>query len=1503
MKTILRAVSLVAASLLLTAPTRAEITGHWSFEAADLFLSARIGAPILEIDSETGINTTFGTTGSGAFAGVPNIAGQPVAIMGFPKTTPAGGYYVPHGAVANGGGIKVNRYTIILDVLFPAESSGKRRALFQTDGGGNAEFFVDASNRIGADGMGFAGNLTPDTWHRVAFAVDLVSEPKSIACFVDGVKVSEAAPADTLDGRFALIVPLATYSFLYFANDDDGETEAGYVNSIQVRDQREPDGVLSALGAPTPDGILTGALPDPYLVLVTPSPETLRVPERSIISPTPLIEAVIADGTNAVTDSSVVMQVNGATVAATQVRAGGNLTLSYTPSALLASGSTNTVRITFNGSDNSPYSFQWQFIVGRYRSLAADAATPLGTGISPGFTVRSAQASSTNNIANVKNLSRAIEQLNGTLMDLSGILVPNLAINGPNPNGTYSVNQINFHRDGTDFGVFPGDQLFPGIPGVEAGTDLFSTDVSGYLELTAGVHKLGISVSTSRTDSNDDDGYALYVALDPRNILTTPLATFDRGTVAAFSDSFTTNQFTLVAPVAGIYPFRLVFFQTGSDASLEFYSIHEATGDRILINDGVDARALRSYRVSTAPTSNKPHVVQVEPVPGGSGLSPTLPIRILVDDDQTQLNFASAQLFLNDVNVTSATSKTKVNGRTTILYQPNETRTNPTNNVRLVFQDTTAPTPLTFTYSWSFSTTVNTGGESLVTGQWDFQFGDLSATIGNPLQYFDGPTGLTATKTRFGTCSSLGVPLLNGEDVAIMNVPGDTGPGSRNIGYVMAHGIQPNGGGTRVNQYTLIFDVMISTAGPGAASMLQVTDPAVNLTDGDLFWQGNNFGQGANGYNGTGQFTPGVWHRVIAAYDEAANPPVVTKYVDGIKQDDWTANQGLDNDRRALLPTALLFADGDQDERREWWVSSIQIRDGKLTDAQMVALGGPSASKIPVSLPKTTVAGQWDFDRGNLSATAGKALRFFDGAGGVTETKTMFGTCSSMGVPLINGEDASIMYVPGDTGPGSRNIGYVMEHGIKPNGGGTRVNQYTIIFDVLIGSSGPGAASMLQVTDPDVNLTDGDLFWQGNNFGQGANGYNGTGQFTPGAWHRVIAAYDEAASPPVVTKFVDGIKQDDWTANQGLDNDRRAMLATALLFADGDQDERREWWVNSIQIREGKMTDAEMVALGGPSAQGIPVETPQTTVSGQWDFERANLSATAGKALRFFDGAGGATETKTMFGTCSSMGVPLINGVDANIMYVPGDTGPGSRNIGYVMEHGIKPNGGGTRVNQYTLIFDVLIGSSGPGAASMLQVTDPDVNLTDGDLFWQGNNFGQGANGYNGTSLFTPGAWHRVIAAYNESAIPPVVTKYVDGVFQDDWTANQGLDNNRRALLPTALLFADGDEDERREWWVNSIQIREGVLSKAEMEALGGPSASGIPVVVTLPTAPPAVTIRAVRTGTNLRLTWPTSATGYILQASPDLTTPDWQNVPNVTGNTAEVPLSGNYRFFRLIKP
>ncbi|HTI71015.1 MAG TPA: hypothetical protein VMF06_13680 [Candidatus Limnocylindria bacterium] len=1144
--------------------------------------------------------------------------------------------------------------------------------------------------------------------------------------------------------------------------------------------------------------------------------------------------------------------------------------------------------------------------------LPATLAGSVATSTTRGFIVRSVQAPELPALGN--SFVRAFRQLNGTLTDATNGIVANEAFVGPNPDGSYTVDTINFEKDGDpEMNVTDGDgnvvatyvtSPFPGIPGQNGHTANFAVEVVTYLQLPAGTNIFGISSGGDRVDAVDDDGYQAFVAANPRDFFATKVSEAEKHTSAPFtSNQHLETQFALVAPVPGIYPFRLVYWQSGLGANLQLYTIN-ADGSRSLVNDVGDGAAIAAFVDSTIPAANSPYVAEVSPLPGSAGINAKDPIVALLINGTTTVNQGTIGLSLNGSAVLP--TKTPGTGRTTVSFNPSPLRPDAGNAVKLTYSDSGS---VAHTASWNFTINVAGGNANAVAGQWDFDAGSLKATIGQDLAYldptYDGPAGSAAAKTEFGTTTSFGIPDINGKPAKVMHVPGDVSP---RIGYAMTHGIPPNGGGTKVNQYTLVMDVLVAETGPGAAALLRVRPTGAD--DGDLFWQGNNFGQGGGGYNGTGAFTPGVWHRVVAAYDEAATPPVVTKYVDGIKQDDWTANQGLDHPRRALNPVAYLFADGTPaDERREMWVNSVQIRPGKLSDAQIVLLGGPDANGIPTSIAPSNVAGQWDFEAGNLAATIGKNLQYldptFDGpdavtAGTATDEPTAFGTTDDFGLPPINGVVAKVMQVPGLVDP---KIGYVMDHGIAPNGGGTKVNQYTLIMDLMVDDTGSGAAALLRVRA--TGADDGDLFWQNNNFGQGGGGYNGTGAFVPKVWHRVVAAYDEAATPPVATKYVDGIKQDDWTANQGLDHPRRAMSPLAYLFADGTPaDERRKFWVKSIQVRASKLTDAQIVALGGVTGGPIPVATPDANVAGQWDFQQGNLAATIGKNLTYLDPtadgpdavtAGTAVDDPTTFGLTTDLGIPDLDGVPVKVVAVSGNVDP---RIGFAMDHGIAPNGGGTKVNQYTLIMDLMVSDSGSGAAALLRVRP--TGADDGDLFWQGNNFGQGGGGYNGTGAFVPMAWHRVVAAYNEAATPPVVTKYVDGIFQDDWTANQGLDHPRRALNPIAYLFADGTPaDERRKFWVHSVQIRPGTLSKAQIEALGGPSTNGIPVIITVP---PAAVLSVASVGGQTVVSWSDTLTGFTLESTPVLAPAAWTPVAGVTGNSYTVTGAGAAAYYRLTK-
>ena len=1102
-------------------------------------------------------------------------------------------------------------------------------------------------------------------------------------------------------------------------------------------------------------------------------------------------------------------------------------------------------------------------------NLPVSSALPPGSSTTRGFVVRVAQAPVDATAGN--NGIRAYKQINGTLADSAGKLISNVAFAGPEAGGGYAVDTINFEKDGNQIDLIDLEQnslgsftsqTFPGIPGSDGTTDKFAVEVVGFLDLKAGDQTFAISVTAERTDINDDDGFQVFVARNPRDFFGQKVAEYQRVAPGFQNNWRNENQFTVNAPQAGIYPFRILYWQTGSGCSLDFYTVDSASGARVLVNDPSNTDAVKSYRDSKEADANAPYLAEASPAAGSEGNSAAAPIEALIIDGATTVDTAKVKMTLNGASVTPQ-SLTKANGKISVVYNPNATRTTVNNAVVLEYTDSAS---VARSAAWNFGIVTSGGSTTEVAGQWDFNSGDLSATVGKALTYlnpaFDGPTGTAEDKTKFGTTADFGIANIGSSPDKVLRVPGTL---TRDLGYVVDHGIKPNGGGTRVNQYTLIMDVYVAETGPGAASLWQVSSPA-NTDDGDLFWQGNNFGQGGGGYNGRGTFTAGKWHRVVAAYDMAATPPVVVKYVDGIKQDDWTANQGLDNPRRSMGPTAILFGDGDQDERREMWVNSIQIRNGRISDAEAFLLGAPSADGIPQKLATANVTGQWDFQYGDLGASIGASLQYldpaFDGPSGTAEDKTTFGTTTELNVAAPGGVETKVMRVPGTL---KREIGYKLFPRIAPNGGGTRVNQYTLIMDVFVAETGPGAASLWQVSSPN-NTDDGDLFWQGNNFGQGGGGYNGRGTFTAGKWHRVVAAYDMAATPPVVVKYVDGVKQDDWTANQSLDNPRRSIGEYGLLFADGDQDERREMFVRSVQMRSGRLSDVECALLGAASADGIPVLLPSSSVTGHWDFEFADLGASVGSNLAYldpaFDGPQGTAEDKTAFGTTTALGIPGIGAAgqekEAAVMRVPGTL---KREIGYKLYPRIAPNGGGTRVNQYTLIMDVFVAETGPGAASLWQVSSPN-NTDDGDLFWQGNNFGQGGGGYNGTGQFTAGAWHRVCAAYDMAATPPVVVKVVDGIFQDNWTANQSLDNPRRSIGEYGILFADGDQDERREMWVNSVQIRAGALTREQMEALGGPSAGGIPLLVAAPAAPASISVKSDSNG-NVVITF----TGVLQQA------------------------------------
>ena len=280
--------------------------------------------------------------------------------------------------------------------------------------------------------------------------------------------------------------------------------------------------------------------------------------------------------------------------------------------------------------------------------LPASAALAAGSSSTSGFRVRTVQAPVDQPVAN--NLGRAIGELNGTLRygpaagALAGTLVPNEAGPGPLTDGGFVVPDINFEKDGTQFDVLDNTDLstatvvatftpglFPGIPGTGGSLDNFALEAIGYVSLPAGLTTLGISSGADRTDVNDDDGFVLYVGTNPRDAFNTKVAEYIRNAPGFTGDFKNETRVTVNAPKAGLYPFRLVYWQGSHGANLQIYQVLDTT-ERILLNDPNDGRALKVFSDTTVAASSGPYVAEYSPADGSDGNAAALPVTALIVD-------------------------------------------------------------------------------------------------------------------------------------------------------------------------------------------------------------------------------------------------------------------------------------------------------------------------------------------------------------------------------------------------------------------------------------------------------------------------------------------------------------------------------------------------------------------------------------------------------------------------------------------------------------------------------------------------------------------------------------------------------------------------------------------------------------------------------------------------------------------------------------------------------
>ncbi|MBN1417373.1 MAG: hypothetical protein JXP34_01275 [Planctomycetes bacterium] len=176
-----------------------------------------------------------------------DIGGEDATVAHFARGT----YFrMENDLPANGGGMFLNQYTLIMDVMFPDRSpSGGWAALWQTnpDNGDDGDWFINPANGVGISGN-YGGSVLAGEWHRLALVVDFVKG--TFTSYVDGAQVQQNVGIGAVDERFA-----AQAFALLFADLGDEENAEGYVNSVQLRGYAMADVEIADLGGPTAEGI------------------------------------------------------------------------------------------------------------------------------------------------------------------------------------------------------------------------------------------------------------------------------------------------------------------------------------------------------------------------------------------------------------------------------------------------------------------------------------------------------------------------------------------------------------------------------------------------------------------------------------------------------------------------------------------------------------------------------------------------------------------------------------------------------------------------------------------------------------------------------------------------------------------------------------------------------------------------------------------------------------------------------------------------------------------------------------------------------------------------------------------------------------------------------------------------------------------------------------------------------------------------------------------------
>ena len=184
------------------------------------------------------------------------ISGSPATVLSFPAMSNSQALDMPTGVGPDDGSLTSrNNWSIVMDVRFPG--AGNYTSLWDVHGIGlgDGDFFVRDTEGIGISNI-YHGPYIPSDWNRIAVSINASGTGYVLDKYVNGVYVGTTGTGSSPDGKEGILGGV-----LHLFADEDGESTAGFVNSVAFYDEVLSAADIAALGGASTAGI--PAVPEP----------------------------------------------------------------------------------------------------------------------------------------------------------------------------------------------------------------------------------------------------------------------------------------------------------------------------------------------------------------------------------------------------------------------------------------------------------------------------------------------------------------------------------------------------------------------------------------------------------------------------------------------------------------------------------------------------------------------------------------------------------------------------------------------------------------------------------------------------------------------------------------------------------------------------------------------------------------------------------------------------------------------------------------------------------------------------------------------------------------------------------------------------------------------------------------------------------------------------------------------------------------------------------------